>query len=1020
MAYLMKVVLFCLILLVSVLNQLTLAQFPDEPDTLGCTSQDTTSYKTTSNLSPPDSIKLGILLIQFSDWESNLIARGSVRGINPAGDTLYYSYRDYQKAYLSEGIYKTDNPQGQYPTPLSPDNHIIFGSVNDYWQEASYNQYKLGNNSAIVNAYKIENGDTLVDWVTSVHPRAYFENCCGHALYTEAIDTALQKGWLSSESEFDKYAVVWANHYEGETGLWPSEVGNHFIVWEKRGGRLGDGASGNLAGNYTFIHESGHLLGLPDIRGGGSGDGLGDFSLMATYSSNYGWAIHEAAPHLSSYEKMRLGWLTPTEITSIDRNQSIPNVEESDFALVYDVNGMDSNNWTSGEYFIIENRQPIGFDYFMRNPTTGDPGGGLLIYHKGTQYFNNQINIKILEADGTNDLDSYYGNTGDLGDFFPGTDNVRSITDHTTPNTNEQSGDFSHFAILNISNSQDEMTADFYPNAWGGTIAQNTTWSNEVYVYSSITINNNATLTIDPSTTVRFAENKSLTISGGATLDAEGTENSPITFTSAGSRVGPGDWNGIRIINGGSNSETILDYVEVKYATNGIYVDNTGIEIKHSYIHHNENDGVLLADGASALLQYNTIAHNGARGVESTYSSSAYLGESYASGRNRVFDNSYGVYCIYSGYAFIGWSGVGGGDNSIYDADNYAALAAFGSEIHAEITWWGTTDPVGQAASLFYTYNSSTIDYQPYLTSDPGYGSPLAKANNSTPPETPTPPVVDNNDPSSLYNAGNYYSFVGDTVTAFPLLRRVINAFPTSDYAIRALTQLYHFQLEMNRPGLRSYLQGVSEREACPPRLAKRALLLQTYLAVQEANTPRSIQLILQIITNYPGTDAELYGLYFIATHPGIDASISAESALATLKEQYPNTLLTLQAREIMGETVDWSQYNIGLGKRDFTNRNTQSNLPVSFALHRAYPNPFNPSTTIQYDLPEAAHVSLRIYNLQGQLIATLFDNTQPAGYYQVLWDGTDQFQKPVASGVYFCRMVTPQYTKTVKMMLVR
>jgi len=96
------------------------------------------------------------------------------------------------------------------------------------------------------------------------------------------------------------------------------------------------------------------------------------------------------------------------------------------------------------------------------------------------------------------------------------------------------------------------------------------------------------------------------------------------------------------------------------------------------------------------------------------------------------------------------------------------------------------------------------------------------------------------------------------------------------------------------------------------------------------------------------------------------------------------------------------------------------TSVPTQVRLGSPYPNPFNPSTTIHYDLPKAAHVSLRVYNLQGQLIATLLNDTQPAGYHQVLWDGTDQFRKPVASGVYFCRMVTPNYTKTVKMMLVR
>jgi|GEM_PF-5922978 len=52
--------------------------------------------------------------------------------------------------------------------------------------------------------------------------------------------------------------------------------------------------------------------------------------------------------------------------------------------------------------------------------------------------------------------------------------------------------------------------------------------------------------------------------------------------------------------------------------------------------------------------------------------------------------------------------------------------------------------------------------------------------------------------------------------------------------------------------------------------------------------------------------------------------------------------------------------------------------------------------------------------------MAILINDNQPAGFHRVLWTGTDQSRKPVASGVYFCRMVTPHYTKTVKMMLVR
>jgi hypothetical protein len=74
--------------------------------------------------------------------------------------------------------------------------------------------------------------------------------------------------------------------------------------------------------------------------------------------------------------------------------------------------------------------------------------------------------------------------------------------------------------------------------------------------------------------------------------------------------------------------------------------------------------------------------------------------------------------------------------------------------------------------------------------------------------------------------------------------------------------------------------------------------------------------------------------------------------------------------------------------------------IPKSFALMQNYPNPFNPSTTIQYDIPNAAHVTLRIYDVLGRLVATLVDGVQAASSYKVEWNAT-----AFASGVYFYRI---------------
>ena len=92
--------------------------------------------------------------------------------------------------------------------------------------------------------------------------------------------------------------------------------------------------------------------------------------------------------------------------------------------------------------------------------------------------------------------------------------------------------------------------------------------------------------------------------------------------------------------------------------------------------------------------------------------------------------------------------------------------------------------------------------------------------------------------------------------------------------------------------------------------------------------------------------------------------------------------------------------------------------LPSTYTLSQNYPNPFNPETTIRYDLPSAGTVRLLLYNLAGQRIRTLLDVDHSAGIYAVTWDGTDDFGRPAASGVYLCRMIAGDYSAVRKLML--
>ena len=96
--------------------------------------------------------------------------------------------------------------------------------------------------------------------------------------------------------------------------------------------------------------------------------------------------------------------------------------------------------------------------------------------------------------------------------------------------------------------------------------------------------------------------------------------------------------------------------------------------------------------------------------------------------------------------------------------------------------------------------------------------------------------------------------------------------------------------------------------------------------------------------------------------------------------------------------------------------------LPKAFALSQNYPNPFNPSTTIAFDIPEGkeAYVRLNVYNIRGQMLRTLVNETMDEGSYKIEWDGKDNNGRYVSSGVYFYRIQAGEFSKTRKMVVLK
>ncbi len=102
------------------------------------------------------------------------------------------------------------------------------------------------------------------------------------------------------------------------------------------------------------------------------------------------------------------------------------------------------------------------------------------------------------------------------------------------------------------------------------------------------------------------------------------------------------------------------------------------------------------------------------------------------------------------------------------------------------------------------------------------------------------------------------------------------------------------------------------------------------------------------------------------------------------------------------------------------TDNGTISLTPAEFALAPNFPNPFNPATTIRYQLAEAVPVQLQIFNIRGQLVRTLVNRVQSPGFYSVQWDGRDDSGNPVASGKYIYRLQAGDFIQTRQMTLLK
>ena len=411
-------------------------------------------------------------LRKIAEWKNNPLRDAQLEFYLPV---LLGQYADVTETYFDavdfQNLLFDDNSTGtmkEYYNEISYGNFLVDGTA-DGWYQSTYTMAQAVDNVKQYVAEIAELADPDFDYTQ-------FDNDGPDNIPNSGDDDGYVDGIIVV------YSGCGAEWYPGNDNIWPhkSSLGSYEYETDDLGANGSNvivksyAVNPELAGGgdcYTntirpigvYAHEFGHILGLPDLydrdNSNGGSEGIGHWCLMAS-GSWQGWGGDTPA-HMSSWCKSEMGWLEPVVLSSDEISLNIPQVETNPYAVkIWE----DDYFWS--RYFLVENRQPVGFDSDLEGP-------GLIIYHvdENRRYGSYRFSsgpanddethklVDVEEADGLDDMDNEV-NRGDAGDPFPGTSNNFTFNDNSYPSALRYDNTETGIAVFNISSSDSLMTAD--------------------------------------------------------------------------------------------------------------------------------------------------------------------------------------------------------------------------------------------------------------------------------------------------------------------------------------------------------------------------------------------------------------------------------------------------------------------------------------------------------------------------------------------------------------------------------
>ena len=377
------------------------------------------------------------------------------------------------------------HPRSEYQSMIFSTNEYPTGSLNDFFIENSY------------GVYSVDGG--AYGWYRTQQPYSYFDDG-NYGLYYGGPRVAEAAAALSDpyvdysmfdsdgpdgipnsgddDGVVDAFTVIHAGLGAEETGsvhdIWSHAWAIDFITNDPRagGGHIEIGyytiqpeerftVEGDtlITGISVICHEYGHILGLPDLYDPSRYTwGIGYWGLMGYGAWGAGGNTPESPAHLCSWSKVELGWIDPVNINQNTLSLEFPAVETDPVA--YKI-WRDGNPY--GEYFLIENRQQLGFD-------TPAPGHGLLIWHYNVARGAYYDRLELEQADGLDELNDGDGNRpdphyyhdfmGDDSDPYPGSTNNRLFGPDTNPSSDADNGTPTDVIVGSITEIGNTVIAD--------------------------------------------------------------------------------------------------------------------------------------------------------------------------------------------------------------------------------------------------------------------------------------------------------------------------------------------------------------------------------------------------------------------------------------------------------------------------------------------------------------------------------------------------------------------------------